>query len=232
MLNFASAPVIKSEKPMTDVALIIFDCDGVLVDSEPVAHTILCSYLEPYLGAESVAIADRCVGRSYADCQRLIESIVDEPLDDIFWNDLQEQTLLTLKTTLKPDVKLRGLLESLPVPFCVASSGTHDKIRMVLGRVGVLDLFEGRIFSAEDVEVGKPEPDLFLRAADRCNAIPEACLVVEDSGPGLQAAVSAGMQPCHYAPGIPDCSPNQINELAQLVRWLNQDALLVPECFK
>ena len=204
---------------MLEVALIIFDCDGVLVDSEPLAHALLTRALRPYTG-NAEALSAACTGRSYPDTQGFINAEVDVPLPSDFWGALQAATLKSLATDLRPDPKLRALLAGLQRPFCVASSGAHDKIRLSLRAANLLDLFEGQIFSAEDVAHGKPAPDVFLLAAERNQVAPSQCLVIEDSGPGVAAGQAAGMTTLQYLPGGDGKQENQIQQLSELLQWL------------
>ena len=204
---------------MPNIDLIIFDCDGVLVDSEPLAHALLTQALRPYCGyAESLSAA--CTGRSYPDTQQFINARLDAALPPEFWDALQAETLKSLATDLLPDPKLRALLAGLQRPFCVASSGAHDKIRLSLRAANLLDLFEGQIFSAEDVAQGKPAPDVFLLAAKHNIVAPSQCLVIEDSGPGVAAGQAAGMTTLQYLPGVDGKQANQIQQLSELLQWL------------
>ena len=204
---------------MPNIDLIIFDCDGVLVDSEPLAHALLSQALRPYcVDAESLSAA--CTGRSYPDTQQFINARLDAPLPADFWDVLQVATLKSLATDLLPDPELRALLAGLQRPFCVASSGAHDKIRLSLRAANLLDLFEGQIFSAEDVAQGKPAPDVFLLAAKHNIVDPSQCLVIEDSGPGVAAGQAAGMTTLQYLPGGDGKQANQIQQLSELVQWL------------
>ena len=204
---------------MPNIDLIIFDCDGVLVDSEPLAHALLTQALRPYCGyAESLSAA--CTGRSYPDTQQFINARLDAALPPEFWDALQAETLKSLATDLLPDPKLRALLAGLQRPFCVASSGAHDKIRLSLRAANLLDLFEGQIFSAEDVAQGKPAPDVFLLAAKHNIVDPSQCLVIEDSGPGVAAGQAAGMTTLQYLPGVDGKQANQIQQLSELLQWL------------
>jgi len=204
---------------MPNIDLIIFDCDGVLVDSEPLAHTLLAQALRPYcVDAESLSAA--CTGRSYPDTQQFINARLDAALPPEFWDALQAETLKSLATDLLPDPKLRALLAGLQRPFCVASSGAHDKIRLSLRAANLLDLFEGQIFSAEDVAQGKPAPDVFLLAAKHNIVAPSQCLVIEDSGPGVAAGQAAGMTTLQYLPGVDGKQANQIQQLSELLQWL------------
>ena len=205
---------------MSDIALIIFDCDGVLVDSEPLAYNLLSQALTPYFSDQSATMALACIGRSYPDIQRFINNQTASPLPAGFWDRLQQATLAALQTQLRPDPSLRSLLTRLPQPFCVASSGAHSKIRLSLQAANLLDLFEGQIFSAEDVAHGKPAPDVFLLAANQNRVNPADCLVIEDSGPGVEAGRAAGMTTLHFVPTGDGAQPNQIQQLTQLLRWL------------
>ena len=205
---------------MSDIALIIFDCDGVLVDSEPLAHKLLSRALLPYFKAQAAPLATACVGRAYPDIQRFINAQAASPLPAGFWDQLQQATLVALQADLLPDPDLRSLLEALPLPFCVASSGAHEKIRLSLQAVHLLDLFEGQIFSAEDVARGKPAPDVFLFAAQQNRVNPSNCLVIEDSNPGVEAGRAAGMTTLQYLPNSDSSQRNQIQALRQLLQWL------------
>jgi HAD superfamily hydrolase (TIGR01509 family) len=204
---------------MPNIDLIIFDCDGVLVDSEPLAHALLTQALRPYcVDAESLSAA--CTGRSYPDTQQFINAQLDAPLPPEFWDALQAETLKSLATDLLPDPELRALLAGLQRPFCVASSGAHDKIRLSLRAANLLDLFEGQIFSAEDVAQGKPAPDVFLLAAKHNIVDPSQCLVIEDSGLGVAAGQAAGMTTLQYLPGGDGKQADQIQQLSELLQWL------------
>ena len=102
------------------------------------------------------------------------------------------------KKSLKAVPGIDEALAATPYPKCVASSGEHEKIQFSLGITGLLPKFKGRIFSATDVENGKPAPDLFLHAAEKCNANPQYCAVIEDQAPGVKAGVAAGMRVFAY----------------------------------
>ncbi|MFB7513360.1 HAD-IA family hydrolase [Streptomyces sp. NPDC056144] len=157
---------------------VIFDCDGVLVDTERLAVR-----LQTELGAElgwpltADEVVERFIGRSK-------ESIVGQ-----------------LTERLDPVDGVPEALAALTLPSCVASSGSHEKMRHTLGRTGLYEHFAGRIYSATEVPRGKPAPDLFLYAARRMGVDPAACAVVEDSAPGVAAARAAGMRAFAYTGG-------------------------------
>jgi HAD superfamily hydrolase (TIGR01509 family) len=181
--------------------LVVFDCDGVLVDSERLAvHTeaeILRSLGWPLSEAE---VVERFVGRSAEYMHAQIEAQLGRPID---WEqEFESRYREVFERELRPVEGIAEALEALEKPSCVASSGTHDKIRFSLGLTGLLGYFQGRIFSAQDVARGKPAPDLFLYAADQMGVRPEACAVVEDSPAGIEAALAAGMGAFAFAGGV------------------------------
>jgi HAD superfamily hydrolase (TIGR01509 family) len=178
--------------------LVIFDNDGVLVDSEPISNRLLADYLtelghpttyedslRDYMGAAMHRVHDLVAERTG---QRL-----PEDFDDVF----HARVFAAFERELKPVAGVAGVLEKLAadgVPYCVASSGSHERIRVGHRTTGLDRWFDdGRIFSSQDVGRGKPAPDLFLYAAERMGVAPGRCVVVEDSPLGVQAANAAGM---------------------------------------
>jgi HAD superfamily hydrolase (TIGR01509 family) len=185
--------------------LVIFDCDGIVVDSEPLANRVLHERLAALgLRLSLEESAARFTGRSMAGCVALVERLLGRPVPDDFVADLRRETRAAFERGLEPVPGIIAVLERLPGPFCLASSGSHEKIRHSLRLTGT-DRYFGpeRIFSAEDVARGKPAPDLFLYAASRCGARPGECTVVEDSVPGVEAAVAAGMRVFGFAARTP-----------------------------
>ena len=183
--------------------LIIFDCDGVLVDSERIAIKIESEGLSA-LGwpLTQDEIIERFVGRSsaYGHSQIVAKlgSTVAESWSADFWR--------RYRAALEADVvAVDGVVEALDrieTLTCVASSSDHEHLRLVLGRTGLYARFEGRIFSATEVANGKPEPDLFLHAAATLGVAPSSCAVIEDSAPGILAAQAAGMAAYAYLGGV------------------------------
>lgn len=173
---------------------VLFDCDGVLVDSEPIANRILAEMLTdaglPYTAERSV---ERFVGRSMASCMKLIEEELGGPAPRGFAEEYQRRTFEAFLEELRPVPGVVNVLDGLRWPACVASSGDHDKLRTTLSRTGLYPRFQGRIFSATEVARGKPHPDLFLYAAERMGVEPHRCAVVEDSVYGVEAGCAAGM---------------------------------------
>jgi HAD superfamily hydrolase (TIGR01509 family) len=184
------------------VDLVIFDCDGVLVDSERLAVRVearLITDLGWPLTEDDVL--QRFVGRSDAYMHGEIERALGRPVPD--WQSRYVADLhAAFDAELQPVDGIHDALADLPYATCVASSGTHEKMKLTLGLTGLLPFFDGRIFSTTEVSRGKPAPDLFLHAAHRSGAEPERCVVVEDSRAGVEAARAAGMRALGYAGGL------------------------------
>ncbi|MDP9383843.1 MAG: HAD family hydrolase [Actinomycetota bacterium] len=185
--------------------LVIFDCDGVLVDSEPIANRILAAHLTaigvPTTLEESM---DRYMGGSLAAVVADVERRLGRPAPDDLLPRYRADCYAAFESELEAVEGIEAALDALgDARTCVASSGEHERIRRTLGRTGLLHRFEGRIFSATDVARGKPAPDLFLHAAARMGADPARCAVVEDSPVGVAAALAAGMRVLGYAGRTP-----------------------------
>lgn len=182
---------------------MVFDCDGVLVDSEPISARVGAAVLADLgwrVGPEE--LIRRFVGCTDEYWRASVEYALGRPLDDGWDLPYQSWYEDAFEAELEAVPGVVDVLESLDVPFCVASNGSHEKIRANLRRVGMVGTFEGRIFSAEDVSQGKPAPDLFLHAARSMRVPPARCAVIEDSPNGVAAARAAGMQCFAYAAGL------------------------------
>lgn len=184
-----------TEPPPGRWELVIFDNDGVLVDSETAANTIMAGLLTaagvPSTMADCVR---RFLGRSLPSCREIIraEDGIDLPAD--FEARYLEAVYGVFRTTLAPVPGIVAVLDALAGrPVCVASSGGHERIELALRTTGLRHRFGDAVFSAEDVRHGKPAPDLFLHAAERMGVAPQRCVVVEDSPAGVIAATAAGM---------------------------------------
>ncbi|MET9366146.1 HAD family hydrolase [Streptomyces sp. NPDC006632] len=178
--------------------LIIFDNDGVLVDSEPISNTILSGYLTELGHATSYEDSLRdYMGAAVHRVHDLIEERTGQRLPADFDETLHARIFAAFERELQPVAGVTDVLGKLVadgVPYCVASSGTHERIRVGHLRTGLDEWFEDEwVFSSEDVGRGKPAPDLFLHAAERMGVAPERCVVVEDSRLGVEAARAAGM---------------------------------------
>jgi HAD superfamily hydrolase (TIGR01509 family) len=175
--------------------LIIFDCDGVLVDSEILSAQAVCRQLQRHgIDIDMAEAIRRFLGRSLAEIARYYEAVLGCQMPENFgtelWRDLQE--MFKAKLCAMPHVP--ELLQRLDIPFCLASSSNPERISFSLAQAGLQHHFDGRIFSATMVARGKPAPDLFLLAAERMAADPANCLVVEDSVSGVTAGRDAGMR--------------------------------------
>jgi HAD superfamily hydrolase (TIGR01509 family) len=183
--------------------LIIFDCDGVLVDSERIAIRIDAQVYGsigcPITEEEIIRLF---VGRSDSEMNLEIERRLGRKLPANFDELSTPLYREAFKKELKPVAGIPELLRDLKLGSCVASSGTHEKMQFTLGLTGLYHFFEGRIFSALEVERGKPAPDLFLYAAKQMDVDPSACIVIEDSPYGIEAAIAAGMRAFAYSGGV------------------------------
>jgi HAD superfamily hydrolase (TIGR01509 family) len=182
--------------------VIIFDCNGVLVDSEPIAAAVLA---EAFKGAGVTTSADtvmrRFHGRRPADIFAAVEATTGRKLPSDFPVTVGLETLRRLRTELRAIPHAAHALTWLRGPKAVASSSPLERMRLSLEVTGLLRFFEPRLFSASDVARGKPAPDLFRLAAARCQVEVSDCIVVEDSPPGVAAAVAAGMMPIGFVGG-------------------------------
>ena len=179
---------------------VIFDCDGVLVDTEQTSAAVLAGLLS---GAGLPTTPEDCMrdyrGRSMASVLELATQRRGAPLPadlaDRYYAEIEDR----FARELEPVPGVVGALERIALPACVASSGPHHKMAVTLRRAGLWERFEGRIFSATEVPRGKPAPDLFLHAARAMGFAPESTAVVEDSVPGVAAARAAGMRALAFA---------------------------------
>lgn len=185
------------------VELVIFDCDGVLVDSERLAVKVDVALLAE-LGWDltEAEVVERFVGKTEGAMKRDIEEHLGRRLPDDWDASFAQAYRDAFAAELTPVDGIEAALDAIDLPDCVASSGSHEKMRFTLGLTGLHGRFAGRIFSANEVERGKPAPDLFLHAASRMGADPAACGVVEDSRFGVAAARAAGMRSFGYAGGL------------------------------
>jgi HAD superfamily hydrolase (TIGR01509 family) len=182
--------------------LVIFDCNGVLVDSEPIAAAALSEALGRVGIALSAAGAIRRFhGRRPADVFAAIEAATGKPLPANFSAAVAAETLRRLRAELQPIAHAAHALTWIRGPKAVASSSPPERIRASLEVTGLMRFFEPRWFSASAVRNGKPAPDLFLLAAARSQIEPKNCIVVEDSAPGIAAAAAAGMKPIGFVGG-------------------------------
>lgn len=201
-LNLSPPPPPTGVLSRMTPALIIFDCDGVLVDSEPLAMRVLLNAL----AAQDIHIAPAAafrdfLGRSLASISASLLDSHGAPLGPEALAAMRGDLYALYRDELRPNPGVAAMLRQLEIPFCVASSSTPERISLSLDLTGLLPWFEPRIFSASMVENGKPAPDLFLLAARAMGVSPENCVVIEDSPAGITAARRAGMAVFAYTGG-------------------------------
>jgi HAD superfamily hydrolase (TIGR01509 family) len=186
--------------------LVIFDCDGVLVDSERLTVDVEARLLTE-LGWPHTAqqVVERWMGRASAYQLGEVEARLGREAMLAFDARSSQEIREAFESDLRAVEGIEQLVERLHaagISTCVASSGTHEKMRHTLGLTGLYETFEGRIFSATEVTHGKPAPDLFLHAARQMGVEPTRCVVVEDSVYGVRAALAAGMTAYGFAGGL------------------------------
>jgi HAD superfamily hydrolase (TIGR01509 family) len=183
--------------------LVIFDCDGVLVDSEPLSIGVDAEVLaELGLPLSEQEIVDRFVGRSPSVMREAIEAHLGRPLPDDWAERSRSRYRDAFERELRPIDGIEEALDGISAATCVASSSEPDELAFKLRLTGLYERFAGRIFSAAEVRHGKPAPDLFLHAARQIGVSPGACAVVEDSQYGVQAARAAGMEAFGYSGSV------------------------------
>ena len=183
-------------------ALVIFDCDGVLVDSEPIALRLLLETLATAgLTLDPETAHARFLGRSLASTRAIIARDFGLALPDPALAEMRRRLYAAFRSELQPIPGIAATLDALPCPYCVASSSQPERIALALTVTGLWPRFDGRAFSATMVDRGKPAPDLFLYAAGTLGYAPAACTVVEDSPAGIIAAKAAGMRVVAFTGG-------------------------------
>ncbi|WP_245408370.1 HAD family hydrolase [Zhengella mangrovi] len=202
--------------------LVIFDCDGVLVDSEPISISVLTEIIAEAGGRIDLEEAyRRFLGRSV---KTIVSDLANEnglAVTDLHLEAMRDRLYARFRDELKPIPGIAETLGRLDRPFCVASSSQPERIRLSLAVTGLLERFEPNVFSSTMVERGKPAPDLFLHAARAMEKQPGRCIVVEDSPAGITAAKRAGMQVVAFVGG----SHVEPAGLASAVAALHPDAI-------
>ena len=185
------------------VELVIFDCDGVLVDSERLYVRVdRISIEEMGWSMTEDEVQERFQGRPHAYMMSEVDRVVGRATRDEYEPRMHARRREAFERELEPVPGIVEALDAIDLPTCVASSSTHELIEFVLELTDLRERFDGRIYSAQDVGVGKPAPDLFLHAASSMGMDPARCLVVEDSSAGVAAARAAGMRSLGYHGGI------------------------------
>jgi len=194
--------------------LVIFDCDGVLVDSEKLANNVLAKMLNNYghqvSGDESES---RFRGMKLAKCLEILEHETGIELPDSFEIDLRQRMSSVFQDQLQPVAGARRLVESMRIPFCVASSGPRNKIEENLKTTNLYPHFVDKIFSAYELKSWKPDPGLFLSAARHFGVAPRDCIVIEDSYVGVSAGIAANMTVLALSTAVNDRSVAAANKV-------------------
>ena len=186
---------------MSRPELVIFDCDGVLVDSEPIGNRVLAACLADAGVAMSIGEVEAAFrGLSMTSVVAWLARERGVRLEGDFLLGYQARLFTALRHGVAAMPGAAAALRALGIARCVASSGEPEKMRLSLGLSGLLPAFGGHLFSAMQVARGKPAPDLFLFAAERMGTPPPRCVVIEDSAAGVEAACAAGMTAYGYAP--------------------------------
>ena len=220
---------------MNKIKLVVFDCDGVLVDSEYISHHIFIQELKSYgitIPQQEAYALFR--GFSWQSCMTTIYSKFGKTLPAQFEIDYKKKLYEEFRLQLKPIPGVMHVIEfctSQNIQICVASSGHHEKMDVTLNATGLKSFFRENIFSADDVPRGKPYPDLFLYAAQKCMTPAKACVVIEDSLPGIHAAIAAQMSVIAYTASY-DQKSDTVREIKSLQIPCCQEMNLMPALLK
>lgn len=192
----------RQDTPSRGADLVIFDCDGVLIDSELIsAQTLIALLSELGIQIDSAFVRQHFLGRSFPTVARFVNDRFSVKLPATFEKDYRQRLLVNFETDLRLMNGVSDVLDRLCVPYCLATSSSPERTEKALRVTGVFERFENRIFTASEVANGKPAPDLFLHAARQMNVVPARCLVIEDSVVGVQAGLAAGMPVLRFIGG-------------------------------
>lgn len=185
---------------MQPYKLIIFDCDGVLVDSERLTNQVFIDMLAA-LGVNITLkeVMNNYVGIPLLDGIAILEKHYQFKLPEDFMVEFNQQSMAVLERDLQPITGVKEVIEKLQMPYCVASNSSTEKVRAMLKITDLFQYFEGKIFTASQVEKPKPAPDVYLYAAEAFKVNPSDCLVIEDTSVGVSSAKAAGMTVFGYA---------------------------------
>lgn len=203
-------------------ALVIFDCDGVLVDSEPISIAVLTEVIrDAGIEIPQDQAYQRFLGRSMGAIVADLEAEDGLAMTRVHLAEIRERLYARFRRELRPIAGVRAMLAGIDRAFCVASSSQPERLRLSLEVTGLLETFEPHIYSSSEVRAGKPAPDLFLHAARSMEVAPKACVVVEDSPAGIIAAKSAGMRVLAFTGG----SHVEPSGLRDVIEGLKPDAM-------
>lgn len=210
----------------SDFEAIIFDCDGTLVDSEPITVSTLVEHVAEFgLKLDYEEALALFIGRDMPMIVKVLEERIGQPLPPGFTEEFRHRQAAALQSSLKSIPGAHQLLGSITKPFCIASNAPRRKIELNLKVTGLHEFFDSeRVFSAYDIESWKPNPDLFLHSAAKMEIEPSRCVVIEDSLAGIQAGIAAGMQTIGYAHSAevkPTCEVPFVHCLSELIEVLS-----------
>ncbi len=187
---------------MSDFELVIFDCDGVLVDSERIANEVFAKILKEECGL-ALSLDDMFrtfVGHSSNQCMAIVGKMLGKEPPPHLEQRYKDEINHALSTSVTAVFGIEKAITEIAIPYCVASGGSYKKMQITLTKTKLLSHFEGKLHSTSDVERGKPFPDIYLHAARKMGvADPSKCLVIEDSPLGVKGGVCAGMTVFGYA---------------------------------
>ena len=213
---------------------VIFDCDGVLVDSERIAVHIDRQVLsEVGLDFTLEEVVKNFMGKSDKHFLETVETLIGTKVPEDWLDEIGRRYDEAFETELPSVAGIETALEEIDLPYCVASSGTHEKMQLTLGKTGLIKRFENKMFSSTQVARGKPHPDLFLFAAEQMGWQPHRCVVVEDSHSGVEAGLAAGMRVIAYAGGFLKHEEREhrnfrvIQEMTELPKLLSEPSLWI-----
>jgi HAD superfamily hydrolase (TIGR01509 family) len=193
--------------------LVIFDCDGVLIDSEPIANRVLAEHLATVgISLDFEEVMHTFVGRTRDGCLEVAAELLGRTLPERFAEEWDRALFEAFNRELRPVDGVAEVLARLNLPYCAASNSSPERMRVSLSASGLLPFFEGRMFSAALVAHPKPAPDLFLHAANAFSTPPSRCAVIEDTPTGTQAGIAAGMTVYAYA-GAAHARPDVLEAL-------------------
>lgn len=218
--------IINNHIDVEQIKLIIFDCDGVLIDSEWICIDVLMNALAQYgVVIDKPYFYTHFLGRHFEQIITCAKQDFGVDLPSNFENIYQTLLLNTFEQKLLPCTGIGDILKQVNIAKCIATSSYPERTQRALAITELTDFFGHNIFTASEVKHGKPAPDLFLHAAKRMNIAPEHCLVIEDSAAGLLAAKKAGMMVWHYKGGthfqgdVPFIYPENMESVITFKQW-------------
>lgn len=212
---------------MSKYKCVIFDCDGVLVDSEPISIQILVDLANSYGANIDLAYGmTHFKGSFFMACKQRISKLTQTMLPDTLEDDYRQLSFEAFKKGMKPMEGVKEVIENLSIPFCVASSGPKNKIKLNLELAGLSPYFESKIFSCYDIQKWKPDPAIFILAAKTMGFHPSECIIIEDSISGVQAALNGGFDVFGFTAhdynnelqGTANKTFNNMNQLLELIQ--------------